>query len=960
MPRIDIFISSKMQELAAEREMLSELIPTLSQGVLQVHPWIFEEDAPAADKTIREVYLDALKQSGLYIGLFWKEYGEWTIDEFDRATEWNIPRHIYVKDVDGKKRDPKLEKFLNDNQQVTSGTTHKWFKTLDELRDAVKASIETWLKEAYRGRPGGSSASRITDPDDVPHQPRKLIGREKQQTDVRALLDDKRQVLVQGLGGTGKTALAATLAADWVEDGQGDVIWLLAGNSDATALYDALSHPFGAQKEVAVAEGDEKRQLIRQMLRISGASLLVLDDAWEGAALHEFLEAIPRKMALLVTSRQRYGLEEIVALPDLTDGKALELLRYHARDYAADDTQAGELCTKLGNLPFALEIAGKTMKMNTWAAVELSQKIAVTPHDMSVPLEFRGEDRENVAALLETSIYALDEELRKIFLTFGAFFAPAMTVEMMGLYMDDAGVRREAPDVDKSLATLVQHGLAERIPETDTTIAHYRIHDLTYSYARAQAKPEQRNRAVIACLNYTERYNQPSPENFAALRPELDNFMGAAGWAMEQGHYDDVERFVRNLYTSGSEVLDYCGYYTRAVGLLQQAAEAAGKQGNKADRGVHLGHLGIAYSNLGQYDRSIEYHEQSLTIKRETGDKRGQSNSLGNLGSAYYGLGQYERAIEYYQQLFTIACEIGDKRGEGNGRSGLGLIYYSLGQYESAIEHYQQALEISREIGDRRGEGAFFGNLGSAYYSLGQYQRAIKYHEQALEISREIGDRRREGVGLGNLGLAYDVLGQYERAIEYHTQALEISREIGDRRGEGDELGNLGLTYTKLGQYERAIEYHTQALEISREIGDRRGEGSWLGNQGVVYRNLGQYERAIEYYEQSLAISRKIGDQHGEGIRLGNLGSAYHSLGQYQRAIEYHQQSLTIKCEIGDKHGQASSLGNLGVAYFSLEQYERSIDFFGQARAIFEALGLGHMVEMVDGNIARAKAEKGE
>src|SRR5689334_7879370 len=97
---LDVFISSKMVELKAERDALRDFIPSLNYGDIKLRAWLFEEYAPASSKPIREEYLEVLQNSALYLGLFWNLYGEWTIDEFDRATEWGMERHIYVKDVD--------------------------------------------------------------------------------------------------------------------------------------------------------------------------------------------------------------------------------------------------------------------------------------------------------------------------------------------------------------------------------------------------------------------------------------------------------------------------------------------------------------------------------------------------------------------------------------------------------------------------------------------------------------------------------------------------------------------------------------------------------------------------------------------------------------------------------------------------------------------------------------------
>ncbi|MBN1202724.1 MAG: tetratricopeptide repeat protein [Anaerolineae bacterium] len=948
-----VFISSKMQELAPERQAIRDLLPTLNRGLITLHAWVFEDDAPASDDTIRQVYLEALQRSALYIGLFWNQYGEWTIDEFDRATEWGIDRHIYVKNVDTHARAPRLQTFLDEHSGVTTGITAKWFTTLDELREAVTQSLEVWLKKRLTGRSSAQAAVLAEVPTSIPRQPDRLIGRDALRDQVNTLLDQGERVLLYGFGGMGKTALAAAVAAGRIADGKGPVLWLEAGRADAGTLFEALALPFGAQQAIAGQTGDAQLAAMRALLAGAGVKLVVLDNAWDGQALNRAAQAVPDGLPLLVTSRQHYPLRKCCPVGELGPDEALDLLNFYAdRDLSADP-QAGDLCKTLGYHAYALEIAAKNLLVDNHTPGELLARIADAPYALAMPEGFAAEGRESVGALLEVSLDALDDEARAVFLAVGALFAPGATPELLALVTE-----RDRQAIDNALTRLARRGLAERVQATKQSAAFFRVHDLAYSYADAQASETDRARALDACLAYTGRYNTPDPANFAALRPELDNCLGAAAWAMEAGRYKDVERFAWNLYAN-SRVLDYSGLYTQAITLLALADDAAARQGSRRDQGAHLGHLGTAYANLGQYQRAIEHFQQALAISREVGDRRGQGNQLGNLGLVYASLGQYRRAIGFYEQTLVIHREIGNRRGEGSILDNLGLAYADLGQYGQAIEYYEQALAISREIGDRRGEGNALGNLGSAYTSLGQYGQAIEYHQQALAISREIGDRCGEGNDLGNLGLAYADLGQYGQAIEYHQQALAISREIGDRRGEGADLGNLGIAYANLGQYGRAIEYYEQALAISREIGDRRGEGNDLGNLGLAHADLGQYQRAIEYHQQALAISREIGDRRGQGNQLGNLGSAYYSLGQYGRAIEYYQQALAISREIGDRRGEGNGLSGLGIAYASLGQYERAIEYYEQARAIFAAIGVPHLVEQMDHNIALARAQQG-
>jgi tetratricopeptide (TPR) repeat protein len=811
--QLDVFISSKMVELKAERDALYALLPTLDYGDIKLHAWVFEEDAPAANQSIRDVYLKALQNSALYLGLFWNQYGEYTIDEFDSATEWGMERHIYVKDVDAAQRDSRLTDFLNKHGNVQTGITAKWFKTTDELVEAVKKSIETWITERLRTRPGGTSAIFAQDPDDLIDRPRKLIGRDDLLREVTGLLDNGESVLLQGFGGMGKTALAATAAGEWIAAGKGAVLWLKCGSASADALFEALARSFNAQQVIAGQRDEAKIGAVRQLLRGSGAKLLVLDDCWNGQALFTVMKAVPSDLPLLVTARQRYALDKIRNVGELARSDSLRLLSYHADTDFSSSADADTLCDTLGDHAFAIEIAGKTLKARNWTPAELLKEIKDAPHDMKTPADFSQKERTSVKDLLDASLNVLDEESRAVFLAFGAFFAPGLTAEMLMRYFmgrpevsdEMLAAARALPDlppdlsdddlrglfqqmlsqninsqpVQNNLTILQDHGLVERFPATTDSVEYYVVHDLAYSYAGAQATVEQKHETLDACLAYTERYNEPSLPNFAALRPELDNLLGAAGWAFQIGRFVESEQFAWSLYTAGSEFLDYGGFYGQAIAILKQAGQAAHQRSAYREEAAHLGSLGLAYKNLGDYPRAIDYHQQALTISRQIGDKRGEGNRLGNLGNAYFSQGDYARAIDFHTKALAIARQIGDKRGEGNRLGNLGNAYSNLGDYPRAIDYHTQALAISRQIGDKRGEGQDLGNLGNAYSNLGDYPRAIDYHQQALTISRQIGDKRGEGSALGNLGTAYFSQGDYPRAIEFYEAAKTIFAAIG-------------------------------------------------------------------------------------------------------------------------------------------------------------------------------------
>ena len=893
-------------------------------------------------------------RADLYVGIFAHRYGyieqgyggrSVTECEFDYAGERAIDRlcfllnpvHLWPPEY----RDEDYENQRKFRDKVENELVRKHFTTVDNFKAGLVQSLATWQRNReFRGR-ADLEATLVQQPDDLAtHLPSVgLIGRDALLADIKRALDRGKRVLLQGSGGMGKTALAATYATQAVNNSGGPALWLRAGNSDAQGVFVGLARPFGHDKAVMQHSGDAQVAEARRILAGCGAKLVVLDDVWNGPALLTVLKAIPQDMGVIITARQRYPTLQRLTVDRLERSDAVRLLgEYGGADYC-DDAAADALCKQLGDSAFALRVAGITLEVDEISPAELRQRIQDAPHDMKMPVDFAEEGRASIKQLLDASLEALDDGPRAVFLTLGAFFGTQITPELVRDYYvlgDGDGL-----DIDNGLTVLVRRGLLERVAGDDLNVAYYRLHDLALTYATAQNTLPNRHRALDAVLGYMARYNAPSLSNFAALRPLVDHLVEAQAFAESVERWIDVEQFAWNLYYNEDEfrLLDYQGLYMAALAILERAFHAATQRADYKSTSIYVGNSGIVYRRLGQYEKAIERHQHALRICRDINHERGIGAWLGNLGSDYRNLGKYEEAIAYYQEALPHSRTSGDEYGVSAWLGNLGRIYTILGQYDKAIGYHQDALVIAGNIKDRRGEGDHLGNLGRVYTALGQYDNAIAHYQQALDIAREIGDRRGEGHRLGNLGQAYHNLGQYEQAIDQYQAALDIAGEIGDRRSEGRWLGSLGLTYKNLGQYGQAIEYYQQALVISRDIGDKRAEGAHLGNLGLAYRNMGQYQEAIEQQQQALLIARDIGDRRSEGNHLGSLALAYANLKQYDQAIEHYQQALVISRDISDRRGEGIHLGNLGLAYAGLDQDERAIEQFQAALKIAHKIG---------------------
>lgn len=775
---LSVFISSKMQELRDERQAMEELLPTLGEDTLRLHPWVFESDAPASEGSIRQVYLQALDESELYIGLYWNDYGEWTIDEFYRAGERGITRHVYVKDVDSGNRDPRLVEFLNRQSDVRFGITPRWFKDVDDLKAQVRRSVEQWLLDRQIAYHSATSAIIAHHEDDIPELPRRLIGRESLIEDVNDLLDDNERVLLRGFGGMGKTALAASIAAERVEDGKAPIIWIKAGMADANALFEAIARAFDSQQALTNKTGDERAQAVRSILAEHKKGLVVLDDAWNGTALAEFVKAIPRRMPLMVTSRQRFPLDEIVEIGELKPEEALKLLRYHARRDMDDGPDAGRLCETLGYHAFALEIAGKTLKVYDMTPGDLLKRIEEAPHDLQMPSGFGELGRSGIKSLLDASIDALNKDLLDLFMVMGGMFEPTATPELVALV---AGTSQE--QAGARLGELNERGLVNERSQQD--VIYYRVHDLAYSYARAMFI--NRGLSETPVIEAVQQFTHDHRGDLIYLDIEQSNILEAVEAAQQAGSDAVVIGVMCDLAVHGPYFAAR-GHSSRSLQLMEATIHTALKHDEREAAHYLLSRLGNTYNDmLGDQARAFDAYDRALELARDLNLPDREAILLTVLGKVRFLQGA-DDAGDYYAQAEEMARHMDDE-------GALAFVLHHRGFYEK--EKPSPDYETSRKLSDEAAQIAerlnridihFFSlvNRGGCELDLGQADEALQSHQAALALGEQHNNRLWQAWALRSIGEDHHVCEQRDEAQAAFDRALDLLRQSGGKEPAED------------------------------------------------------------------------------------------------------------------------------------------------------------------------------
>ena len=144
---LSLFISSRMQELATERQAVQQAL-----AQYQLYGWLWESDAGARPQSIRSTYLEEVAACDIYLGFFWRGYGAYTIEEYEHARQHHKPCLIYLKPATADERDPPLQQFLAELQQVTNpqGLTPYRFETTEQLAAQVQHDVLHLLTTEFR------------------------------------------------------------------------------------------------------------------------------------------------------------------------------------------------------------------------------------------------------------------------------------------------------------------------------------------------------------------------------------------------------------------------------------------------------------------------------------------------------------------------------------------------------------------------------------------------------------------------------------------------------------------------------------------------------------------------------------------------------------------------------------------------------------------------------------------
>jgi predicted ATPase/class 3 adenylate cyclase len=600
----------------------------------------------------------------------------------------------------------------------------------DSLRDLGEHRLKDLAapERIYQPRGEAFPPLRSLQQTNLPIPATPFLGRQRELDEVTALLGggDARLLTLTGPAGAGKTRLALQAAAEASDHFPDGVFWAsLAALRDPKLVLEVAAQALEARNGLVERIAD------RRLLLILDNFEHLIDAAGELAGL---LAACP-KLKLLVTSREllRLAGEQAYPVPPLEPQEATELFTARAR--AADprfepDPIVEQLCSRLDNLPLALELAAT--RVTVLSPEQLLDRLSKR---LDLLKAGRGVDprQQTLRATIEWSYDLLDEEERLLFERLSVFRGGCVLEAAEKIC--DADIDTLHSLIDKSL--LRQQG--ERFWMLET-IREYAAEQLERD-GEAEVLAERHAQYFLALAEEAGRgAPDEDVEKGRGVRPELDNLRSALGWLIGAG---DVERELRlataafwNLWTLAS---------LRELKLwLVSALDRAGGVDSRF-RAEALGATALAAANLGERDDAREYARESLALARERNDLRQTEWALRVLSFDEPDLDERRLLLQECERLNR---ELGNDGGLGWVTYLLGSTLFDEGRFEEARDTYEQAAAIFTELGKRW--EATNAEIEVAYTLIadGEYEPARPILEEAL----------RTAVDLQSLALAVEAL----------------------------------------------------------------------------------------------------------------------------------------------------------------------------------------------------------
>jgi predicted ATPase/DNA-binding CsgD family transcriptional regulator len=744
-----------------------------------------------------------------------------------------------------------------------------------------------------------------------------FVGRRAELAAVSALLRGRRLVTLTGAGGSGKTRLAARLAAEQAGRWPDGVWWVeLEAVIDpaqvaevAAATVGVLVEPVQGPLRSLTAQLRERRTLV---------CLDNCEQVLDGAA--EVAQALLRsgaEVTVLTTSREPLGVagETVWQVPPLSEDDALALFLDRASLVrpgftldASGEAAVRTMCRRLDGIPLALELAAAWLRTLTprQIAAGLDDRFALLVRGPrgAVPRQ------QTLAASIEWSHALLGERDRIVFRRL-AVFAGGFGLEAARAVAAGGAIARD--DVLGDLGRLVDKSLV--IAEERDGEARYRLLETIRHYAadrlvEAGEEAATRDRHLAWFLAFTEALEPERQRDLDAWRTGLDrehdNLRAALDWGLAAPDPERGRRLAAglswlwHLHRHGREGLEY----------LRRAIERAPDDRSTLQARLLTG-IALVADTASPLGLEFDAAQRALAIATEQGDERLRALCLvlSAVGRFYTDFGAaWALAVD----AVRAAEAAGDAFVVDAARALQGIILHLRDRHQEAEPILGSAVDglLHRHRGIAATTLAF---QASGALSTGRVGLARHLAERAVRVAEPLGDYLRVGSTRSALAIVHGLAGDVDGGLRLLRPVVRLVEDAGTEVFVPGMAHAMGLLHLWRDDPEVAASWFGREARATD-----RGAETWLVAQslpglGAALIALGRPDQARDVLDRAVAVARRLDMPRVLADALEQQGQLAAAAGDVDRAIDRHHEALAVRVEHGLRTFSVDSLEALAA-----------------------------------------------
>ena len=678
-----------------------------------------------------------------------------------------------------------------------------------------------------------------------PRLPPQLIGRKALLSHTVQALQTGQSVALSGLGGSGKTTLAAAIARQWPHA----VFWYTLRphfNDHLDSLIFSLAaflHQNGASHlwQQIVADGSVINNYelalatVRQGLAQLPTPLLCFDeidllqaenDLWRQGQiqLREFIESLRPHAALLVLGQQHsLYLDQHFTVPNWTLPQQTAF--FAAQQATLSPTDQHRLYEYTQGNPRLLLLCALLIKSG------MPLPVLLTELPQTAALQ----------ALWERLWQRLRPEEHSVLQQMAVFRSPppadgwAERTEALHRLRERSLVQSDSRG-NLSLLPAFRDLLLrdwQRFPQDQREIYHLWAAEMRAARGEFTAVAYhliQANEPALAIQLWYPQRQLEIQRGFAPMA--LDLFL-----PLSDRHLPAEEQQALTLVRA--ELLRLTGQVKEG---LQQIESVAWSHNSELSvqaallRGDFLNALGYPNQALNRYEEGIgiimrllnrlvrfRYQRGTVFVQQKMLDEAWREAQIAQHEAAFLqGMvadeyGRYDQAVTLYQQALQLAEAINYKPGLAQTHRSLATTFGRQARLKEVKQHTQAAVRYFAETGDRLNQERLNSTLAATYFQAGQFKEAIAVAEPTVAYFSEMGLTFWTAVTASTLAEAYYETAQFEQAVQTAQKVMALE----EVQTHPYALHTLGMVALAQEDAPTAEKYFQQSQQIAETNGDR-------------------------------------------------------------------------------------------------------------------------------------------